>query len=559
MKRRVFWAMMGLSLLMTMLFALLVNQAMREEMLSALSDRLGRETKLLAGRAASGEAPDKLIRNALTEARITWVAPDGRVLFDSQGDPSDMENHLQRSEIQSALRTGTGSAVRYSDSVKLNMVYHAQKLGDGSVLRLSAPERNALKASINLRTPLLAGLALFTLLAFLLSTLLSKALLKPIDRIDMKNPVDTCPYEELMPLSRRIAAQQDELKKQLQLLESAREETDTVLSAMSEGFIIIGGDENVLSINRSACKLLGTTREEAQGQPLFLINRSPEVLGLLKEMQEKGAAQTALTLSGRHYEMKASIVSRGQKGAVLLISDVTDRLEGEQMRKRFTANVSHELRTPLTAILGYTEMLDSGMVKKEDQQTILSRIRKEGERLLRLIEDVLKLSQMDEGYAGGKREEVRLKPLMEKTAQSLESAAENKGVRLSVRGEDATVRGDETLLGELMYNLMDNAIKYNRQGGEVEGTIRAEKDAVVVGVRDTGIGIEKDQQEKVFERFYRTDKSRSKETGGTGLGLSIVKHAAEYHGAAIRVTSKVGEGTLMEVVFPLSQDSIPGR
>lgn len=550
MKRRVFWAMAGLSLLLTLLLALLFSEAVRHEMLSALSERLGREAQVLAGRMQSDQAPETIIRNTLTDARITWIAPDGRVLYDSMDDSQDMDNHLLRSEIQQAMQATTGSAVRYSATIKRNMVYRAQKLGDGSILRLAAPERDALRVVMNLRAPLLGGLAAFTLIAFVLSTLLSKALLRPIDRIDLQNPVDTCPYEELMPLSRRIAAQQNELKQQLQLLESAREETETVLNAMSEGFIIIGNDENVLSINRSACRLLNTDPLEAQGKPLSLINRSPEVLALLKTMQEKGSAQTSLTLEGRHYEIKANIVSRGKKNAVVLISDVTDRVEGEQMRKRFTANVSHELRTPMTTILGYAEMLDSGMVKSEDQQTMFARIRREAERLLRLIEDILKLSRIDEGYASGKHESVSLKPLVEKTAQALEAAAEKKNVLITVHAEDAFVWGDETLLGEMIYNLLDNAIKYNKQGGVVEATIRKEKNEVVLGIRDNGIGIEQSQQEKIFERFYRTDKSRSKETGGTGLGLSIVKHAAAYHGATIRVDSRPGEGTLMEVIFP---------
>lgn len=549
MRKRIFWAMLGLSVLMTALFALLVNRAIKQEMLSMLGERLSVETRQLAERLQGGETD--ALSQALTDARITLVAPDGAVLFDSQGDSERMENHLQREEVQQALAQGTGSAVRYSPSLKVNMVYWAQKMQDGTVLRLSAPERNALKASVNLRTPLLAGLVLFTLLAFALSTLLSRGLLKPIDRIDMTNPVDTCPYEELLPLSRRIAAQQEELKKQLHLLEGAREETETVLNAMSEGFIIFGGDENVLSINRSACALLGVTAEEAVGKPLAFMNRSPEMLGLLETMREKGAAQTTLSINRRYYEARANAVSPGERGAVLLLNDVTDRMEGEEQRKRFTANVSHELRTPLTAILGYTELLDSGMARQEDQSGILARIRREGERLLRLIEDVLKLSQMDEGRLAAKREQVCLKSVLKKTALSLEDAAGKKQVRIEVLGDDgASVQGNETLLEEMIYNLLDNAVKYNVPGGLVEGTVRAGQDTVTVAIRDTGIGIEKEHQEKVFDRFYRTDKSRSRETGGTGLGLSIVKHAAEYHGANVRLSSTPGQGTLVEVIFP---------
>lgn len=319
---------------------------------------------------------------------------------------------------------------------------------------------------------------------------------------------------------------------------------------MSEGFVILDMQLNILSINRSACRLFGTTHEEAVGKPLPAINRQPEIMRLILDLENLKESDTQFPLHGRTYQMTANVVDDRERGIVLLVTDITDKVEGENMRKRFSANVSHELRTPLTTICGYTEMLDSGMVNQEDHADFFGRINKESKRMLTLVEDILKLSKMDEGYPGGHRDPVSLLSIAKTTAETLENAALLKGVTLHVAGEDAKVVGYKTLLSELTFNLMDNAIKYNKQGGRVDVHVARRPGETVLTVQDTGIGIEGYQQDKIFERFYRTDKSRSKETGGTGLGLSIVKHAAEYHKARLAVDSRLGEGTTMTVVFP---------
>lgn len=550
MKRRIFWGTAGLALLISVLIVIFISQATGRQMRSQLAQSLLGSAEKLTQAMDSQSDDEAVLSNAYVDARITWVTSSGEVRFDSASPSQAMGNHLDREEVQTALKTGRGTAVRHSDTLRLDMVYAAVRLADGSVLRLAAPERNAQKLADNMRLQLLVGLLLAAIAAFFLSGYVTRWLVQPINRIDMANPVDTSPYEELLPLSRRIAAQQQELNAQMELLQQHQQETDTIINAMSEGFVILDMQLNILSINRSACRLFGTTHEEAVGKPLPAINRQPEIMRLILDLENLKESDTQFPLHGRTYQMTANVVDDRERGIVLLVTDITDKVEGENMRKRFSANVSHELRTPLTTICGYTEMLDSGMVNQEDHADFFGRINKESKRMLTLVEDILKLSKMDEGYPGGHRDPVSLLSIAKTTAETLENAALLKGVTLHVAGEDAKVVGYKTLLSELTFNLMDNAIKYNKQGGRVDVHVARRPGETVLTVQDTGIGIEGYQQDKIFERFYRTDKSRSKETGGTGLGLSIVKHAAEYHKARLAVDSRLGEGTTMTVVFP---------
>ncbi len=550
MKRRIFWGTAGLALLISVLIVIFISQATGRQMRSQLAQSLLGSAEKLTQAMDSQSDDEAVLSNAYVDARITWVTSSGEVRFDSASPSQAMGNHLDREEVQTALKTGRGTAVRHSDTLRLDMVYAAVRLADGSVLRLAAPERNAQKLADNMRLQLLVGLLLAAIAAFFLSGYVTRWLVQPINRIDMANPVDTSPYEELLPLSRRIAAQQQELNAQMELLQQHQQETDTIINAMSEGFVILDMQLNILSINRSACRLFGTTHEEAVGKPLPAINRQPEIMRLILDLENLKESDTQFPLHGRTYQMTANVVDDRERGIVLLVTDITDKVEGENMRKRFSANVSHELRTPLTTICGYTEMLDSGMVNQEDHADFFGRINKESKRMLTLVEDILKLSKMDEGYPGGHRDPVSLLSIAKTTAETLENAALLKGVTLHVAGEDAKVVGYKTLLSELTFNLMDNAIKYNKQGGRVDVHVARRPGETVLTVQDTGIGIEGYQQDKIFERFYRTDKSRSKETGGTGLGLSIVKHAAEHHKARLAVDSRLGEGTTMTVVFP---------
>ncbi len=550
MKRRIFWSSAGLALLVILLLIFFLGQAAGRQMRDQLAQSLLSSAREMAIPMRQEGHPALLMNKAHADARITWISPSGEVRFDSAKDPEDMDNHMDREEVRTALKEGWGTSVRYSDTLYLDMVYAAVRLEDGSVLRLAAPEENARELADSMRLQVLVGLLLAAIAAFVLSGYFTRWLVRPINNIDMHNPVDTCPYEELLPLSRRIAAQQQELNAQVELLKQHQQETDTIINAMSEGFIVLDMRLNILSINRSACRLFDITHQEAVGKPLPAINRQSEIMRLILDLENLRESETQFSLRGRTYRMTANVVDDRERGIVLLITDITDRVEGENMRKRFSANVSHELRTPLTTICGYTELLDSGMANQEDQADFIRRINKESKRMLTLVEDILKLSKMDEGYPGGHRHPVGLLTLANATAEALDSAAKLKDVTLSVTGEDARVRGDKTLLGELIFNLMDNAIKYNKQGGRVDVHVARGQGETVLTVKDTGIGIEYYQQDKIFERFYRTDKSRSKATGGTGLGLSIVKHAAEYHRARLRVDSIPGKGTTMTVAFP---------
>ena len=549
MKRRIFWGTAGLALLLSLLIVIFISAATGRQMRSQLAQNLLVSAEKLAAAMDKGDA-EAVVRSAYLDARTTWVSPEGVVLYDSTGDTQAMDNHIDRAEITDALQKGKGTAVRHSDTLRLDMVYAAVRLDDGSILRLAAPERNAQKLADNLRLQLLLGLILVALAAFFLSGHFTRLLVRPINKIDMQNPVDTCPYEELLPLARRISGQQSELNAQVALLKAHQQETETIINAMSEGFVILDMQLNILSINRSACRLFGTTAQEALGKPLPAINRQKEIMQLVLDLDKRREGDAQFTLGSRTYLMTANVVDDRERGIVLLVSDITDKVEGENMRKRFSANVSHELRTPLTTICGYAEMLDSGMVKPEDQADFIHRINRESKRMLTLVEDILKLSRMDEGFAGGHREPVSLLHLAKTTAEALESAARAKEVTIEVTGEDTKVTGDTTLLSELVFNLMDNAVKYNKNGGSVSVRVHRDEGETVLTVSDTGIGIEERHQDKIFERFYRTDKSRSKDTGGTGLGLSIVKHAAEYHQARLQVQSKPGEGTAMSVFFP---------
>lgn len=421
------------------------------------------------------------------------------------------------------------------------------------VWRAILPEWVAQAAALLWAAPI-AFLATLPVVYFL-SRFLAKNAADRINVMDPDRPAESCPYEELQPLARSMALNRADLERQLEILQDKRRETDAIIDAMTEGFVVLDVQLNILSINRSAARLFGTTSQEAVGKTLPAVNRQAEIMQLLLDLDKGQKGSVSFMRNGRTYEVTGSVIADSDRGIVLLISDLTDRVEGEKMRKRFTANVSHELRTPLTAICGYAELLSSGLVKDEDKNAVAGRIYAEGRRMLALVEDILKLSRMDEGYPGGRRETVYLKQLAQRNAEALEAMAGKKGVTIDVMGGELAVIGDETLLNEMLYNLMDNAIKYNRPGGHVAVSLKTDDDQVWLTVRDTGIGIEKSQQDKIFERFYRTDKSRSKTTGGTGLGLSIVKHSAEYHHAKLSVDSDLGRGTTMTVIFPKAPEN----
>lgn len=547
MRKRIFFGFIALIVLFGTLSAVLVSSIISTVIPQQVQNRLNEEMTLLTTRMA--QVPEaEAIESLISTSRITHIAADGTVLFDSKS-AEPLLNHADREEIQEALKTGSGSAVRYSDTMRANMIYVAKRMADGSVMRLAASERASFEMADSMMPWLVFGTIGLVIFCLPLAVWFSNLLMKPILQIDLDRPEDSVVYDEVMPLVRRIDEQAKLNREQMAALERRRQELDTLLSGMNEGFIALDKSQRILMINPSACRILGIDQDQALNKTLPEVNRSPEMLSLLEQLAADGCASGMMKKDHRSYLLSASQVER-REGAVLLISDQTDKVEGEAMRKRFTANVSHELRTPLTTICGYAETIDKGMVKPEDIPGFNATILREGRRMMSLVEDILRLSQLDEGLPQGKRERVSLLEAAKAACESLKPLAKDKKVSLSLEGEEVHVNGDPDLLQEMCINLVDNAIKYNTEGGEVKVSVQPLVDEAILSVADSGIGIEKEHQTRIFERFYRTDSSRSKATGGTGLGLSIVKHAAEYHGAKISLDSIPGQGTTIRLSFP---------
>lgn len=494
------------------------------------------------------------------ELRITWIDKKGKVLFDNKTDASSMENHLEREEVRQAVENGYGKSSRYSETLTEKSLYSAKKLSDGSVLRLSVSQYSVLTLFLGMLRPVLIIALLAVVLALLLAYRLSKNIVTPLNKLNLDSPLSNKVYEELSPLLKRMDAQQRQLKHQSEELKRKREEFETATENMSEGLIILNEKGVILSINRAAAKMLGLS-EDSVGKDIFSEKTSVN----LKE-------PTQIALSGKNKEevfalrdgncqLLANPVSTDGKvtGAALLVLDVTEKERAEQMRREFTANVSHELKTPLQTISGYAELLANGMVADKDKTAFSEKIYAEAQRMIRLIEDIIKLSNLDEGAVELTRETVDLYVTAENTVRSLLPAAKKANVTLSLNGENAEIYGIPQLLTAVVYNLCDNAIKYNKDGGTVFVSVKNNAENIVLSVRDTGIGIPKEQQERIFERFYRVDKSHSKEVGGTGLGLSIVKHAAKLHDAKITLESEVGKGTEITVIFPKKQQNAPAE
>ncbi len=547
MRKRIFFGFIALIVLFGTLSAVLVSSIISTVIPQQVQNRLNEEMTLLTTRMA--QVPEaEAIESLISTSRITHIAADGTVLFDSKS-AEPLLNHADREEVQEALKTGSGSAVRYSDTMRANMIYVAKRMADGSVMRLAASERASFEMADSMMPWLVFGTIGLVIFCLPLAVWFSNLLMKPILQIDLDRPEDSVVYDEVMPLVRRIDEQAKLNREQMAALERRRQELDTLLSGMNESFIALDKSQRILMINPSACRILGIDQDQALNKTLPEVNRSPEMLSLLEQLAADGCASGMMKKDHRSYLLSASQVER-REGAVLLISDQTDKVEGEAMRKRFTANVSHELRTPLTTICGYAETIDKGMIKPEDIPGFNATILREGRRMMSLVEDILRLSQLDEGLPQGKRERVSLLEAAKAACESLKPLAKDKKVTLSLEGEEVHVNGDPDLLQEMCINLVDNAIKYNTEGGEVKVSVQPLVDEVILSVADSGIGIEKEHQTRIFERFYRTDSSRSKATGGTGLGLSIVKHAAEYHGAKISLDSIPGQGTTIRLSFP---------
>jgi len=482
--------------------------------------------------------------------RITWISADGTVLYDSKTDASEMENHLEREEIKQAFAEGTGESSRYSATLMERSFYCARRLSDGTVLRLSIAQNTLLSLLFGMQQPICIIFAVALGLSLMLASRLSKKIVKPLNELNLDEPMNNDGYEELSPLLRRIAKQQRQIKWQSDELRQKQREFETLTNGMREGIVLLNSSRKILSINHAASQRLGADGFYI-GQDILSVNRSLELTELLNKSAEGKYAEKVIEMGGSQYQMDANpVISDGKvSGTVLLLLDVSEKMKAEQMRREFTANVSHELKTPLHMISGCSELLANGMVKPEDITKFSGQIYTEAQRMICLVDDIIKLSHLDEGADDMQREEVDLYSLAKNTLKTLQPEADAAKISLSLEGQPTIFYGIPQLLSGIIFNLCDNAIKYNRENGSVSVEITNERDAVVLSVSDTGIGISQEHQERIFERFYQVDKSRSKKVGGTGLGLSIVKHAAKLHNAAIEVHSILDGGTTITVRF----------
>ena len=477
--------------------------------------------------------------------RVTWIDADGTVLFDTQVDQSAMENHADREEIREAFATGSGSAVRNSSTLTEQTYYEAQRLTDGTVLRISTNQASAWALMMDLLWPIMLIAVLAIGLSLLLARRMAKNIVEPMNNLDLEHPLSNNTYEELSPLLRRINQQHLQIDAQMRKLQRKTDEFIQITSHMQEGLVVLDKETRIRSINTAAMRIF-QAEETCVGSSFFQVNRSNLLRQALNDALDKGHGSVMQELEGRIYRFDmSSIQSDGNLlGAVILAVDVTESQNAEQMRREFSANVSHELKTPLQGIIGSAELLESGMVKETDTPRFVGHIRKEASRLVNLIEDIIRLSQLDEGVELP-AEQVDMLTLAEDVKEILAPSAAEKRVSISASGAGFTVMGVRRMLHEVIYNLCDNAIKYNIPGGSVN--IHAENDCLVVS--DTGIGIPAEHKDRIFERFYRVDKSHSKASGGTGLGLSIVKHAVAYHKAEISLESTPGKGTTITIHF----------
>jgi len=481
--------------------------------------------------------------------RLTWVTADGTVIFDSHADVTTMENHAGREEIKESLVSGTGSSTRQSSTLTEQTIYEATRLNDGSVLRISVSRATALVLVLGMLQPIAIVLVIAIALSAWLAHHMAKKVVEPLNKLNLEKPMENEAYEELSPLLHRIHAQHKEIKYQMQTLKRKQEEFEQIIGNMKEALVLLNKTGRIISINPAA-KTLFATSSSCVGEDFLTIDRKQNMRMALEDANAHGHADFRTKKNGREYQFDLSrIDSDGNNhGMVILAFDITEQVNAEKHRQEFTANVSHELKTPLQSIIGSAELMENGIVKEEDVPRFIGHIRKEASRLVFLIDDIIRLSELDEG-AEMPHEDVSLKVLSEEICETLADAVKLKDVSLEVTGADGVINGVRRLLYEMVYNLCDNAIKYNYPGSKVEVAVAEQQGIVKISVSDTGIGIAHEHQDKVFERFYRVDKSHSKQSGGTGLGLSIVKHVVQYHHGKITIESELNKGTTISVLF----------
>lgn len=533
-----------------LLASLLIIMGFLYDYFGGVEENQLRDELSLAAAAVEDGGTDYLSRLTADRCRLTWIAADGSVLYDTRTDAESLENHASRAEVSQALTTGTGESTRYSSTLMEKTMYYAQLLDDGTVLRISISRATVGMIAVGMIQPLLIVLIVALILSGLLARRLSRRIVDPLNSLDLEHPLDNDAYEELSPLLKRIHRQHVEIQTQLRELREKTDEFTQITGSMREGLILLDEHGSILSINAAAQMLFGADAQ-CVGKDFLTIERSHEISAAIQAAVTDGHSEVRAERAGRVYQFDISRITSDGKllGTVILAFDITEQEFAERNRREFTANVSHELKTPLQGIIGSAELIENGMVRPDDLPRFVGHIHAEAARLVTLIDDIIRLSQLDEGDAMP-TEPVDLLAVSQEAAENLQDAAAARDVTVSVTGQPAVIPGVRRLIYEIVYNLCDNAIKYNRDGGRVDVTVAADAGGSSITVADTGIGIAPEHQSRVFERFYRVDKSHSKASGGTGLGLSIVKHAVQYHHGRIELESTPGTGTTIRVVFP---------
>lgn len=549
MTKRIFRSIFTVAAVILLASFVLITGVLYEYFSNKQVDQLNMQTHLAAqGLEAAGE--DYLSDMDISGCRLTWIAADGTVLYDSQAEQSGMENHADREEVRQALKTGHGESMRYSTTLMERQIYSADRLSDGTVVRISDTQYTPLTLILGMIQPVIIIALIALLLSLLLASRMAKRIVKPLNEMSLDNAEKIETYPELAPLTDKLKSQQNQLREQEKELRRRRDEFDAATGSMTEGLVLLNEQGSVLSINKAATKALDIGRY-CIGKDIRALSEEPRLRETVEKALGGEHGEAHITLGGVSYRLYASPVTSGDRvaGAALLMLDTTEKEKAEQLRREFSANVSHELKSPLHTISGCAELLANGIVKPEDVPHFLSQIQSESKRMIALIEDIIKLSHLDEGAEDMQREDVDLLSVAQREAGNLSQAAEDAGVTLTVSGESAVINGIPQLLAAIVHNLCENAIKYNHPGGFARVNVRREGKKTLLTVEDDGIGIPPEEQQRIFERFYRVDKSHSKEVGGTGLGLSIVKHAAALHNARISVVSAPDRGTTITLAF----------
>lgn len=496
-----------------------------------------------------------LIQKSPDANRITLVDTDGTVLFDNKSNPAKMENHLDRPEIQEAIKNGRGEDERLSETISEITYYYAVRLHDGKVLRISRTRQSVWAAVFSTIPYFILIIGIILVLAIFLARKLTKNIIDPLNNLNLDDPLSNEHYDELSPLISRIYNQQQEIQSYVREVREKQEEFNSVVNNMREGLIILNANANIMTINRSVGEIFDIEPENYIGKKIYTLHRSSALQSVIEKAMKGFSDEEVIEVGKRHFQLFADPVKDEDqlKGIVLLILDVTEKKEAESNRREFTANVSHELKTPLTSIRGYAEIIRDGIVKPEDISEFSDRIYKEADRMLEMVNDIMSLSHLDEGLSEEKFEETDLFSIVTEVVEKFKPLAAKKNIQILTEGETSIIWGVPRLIDEIVYNLVDNAIKYNRERGTVRISVKMDRQFATLRVNDTGIGISKEDQARVFERFYRVDRSHSRDSGGTGLGLSIVKHAAKVHHAKVELSSQINVGTTITVSFPVRQ------